>query len=303
MNRRVLATAKILLVSFGVSICLVGLVASEPTGDVGAWVASLEGGWYGEDNQTPMGRMAFAMLFDRQDDGSYVSHSAANRETFIRLRFFEDESGQWLLEESGGMEGLGQRGSTLVPAEPLGEIRRWVDPDDPDYLVVEMAVTGDELFVRVLVHEEEHAQLDLRRLPADQLPELRRSLAEAARRDPSEASIHDHANSEQIPETLRLARQKVAARPADAEARVALAGALIELIQSDPGTAPRYAGELLQTLQTAVELDPASTSAWQGLAGGSLDKAEEVAHKLLELDPQAGEALMAQVEQRRGGGK
>jgi hypothetical protein len=256
--------------------------------------------------------MGFAMLFDKQDDGSYLSHSAANRETFIRMRFFEDESGRWLLEESGGMEGLGVRGSTLVPAEPRGEIRRWVDPDDPDYLVVEMAVTGEELFVRTLVRGEEHAQLDLRRVPAEQLPEFRRSLAQAAQRDPAESSIHDHANSDQVPESVRLARRDVAERPADAEARVALAGALIELIQSDPGSAPRYAGELLQTLQTAVELDPASTSAWQGLAGyylnappiagGSLEKAEEVARRLQELDPGAGEALMAQVEQRRSGG-
>ncbi len=297
---------------FGVAMWLAAPAAAGTPEEMDAWVASLEGGWTGEDNQTPLGRIPFAMLFEKQADGSYLNHSAANRETFIRMRFVEDEDGRWLLEESGGMEGVGVRGSTLVPAEPHGEIRRWISPEDPDYVVVEMAVSDQTLYIKVLVRGQEHAQLNLQRIPDEQLPAAREAFAESAARDPEEGSIHDYSNSEQVPRTVRQARQRIARRPDDAAARMELAAALIELIQSEQAMGPRYAGELLETLQAAVELDPQSSSAWQGLAGyylnappiagGSLDKAEDAARKLIEIDPPAGEALLAQVESRRSGG-
>lgn len=303
-----------LLISVLTVLCAAAWIAAAPaeaaaSHDIDAWVASLEGGWSGNDNQTPLGRMPFAILFERQEDGSLASHTATNRETFIAMRLFKDDDGRWLLEESGGMEGLGVRGSTLIPGPSHGEMRRWVSPVDPDDLIVDMAVTDESLFVNVLVRGQEHAQFNLKRVPQDQLPAMREALAKAAQCDPEDASIHDHANSDGIPESVRHARQQIAERPGDAAARMTLASALIELIQSDSAMAPRYAGELLQVLRTAVELDPDSSEAWQGLggyylnappiAGGSLDMAEEAARRLLQLDADAGRTLLAQVESRR----
>jgi tetratricopeptide (TPR) repeat protein len=258
-----------------------------------------------------MGRIPFAMLFEKQEDGSYVSHSALNRETWIRLRFFQEDDGRWLLEEAGGLEGLGARGSVLVPAEGDDNIQRWISSDDPRYLRVEMAVEEETLYMKVIIRGKEHAQLNLTRLPEDQLPALRREFAEAAERLPQEESIHDYANVDEVPAAIREARQSVAADPEDAGARLDLAAALGEVIQADSATmGPRYAGEMLQSLLQAVELDPDRPEAYQWLAGyylnappiagGSLEKAEQAARKLNEIDPQAGQALLALVEQKRG---
>lgn len=281
-----------------------------PTG-MDAWIASLEGGWIGEDNMTPMGRMPFALLFEKQDDGSYVTHSALNHDTWIRLRFFQEDDGRWLLEESGSLEGLGARGSVLVPMEGDDNIHRWISPDDPRYLRVEMAVDDETLYMKVVIRGNEHAQLNLTRLPEDRLPAMRREFTEAAKRSPEEASVHAYANVDDVAPAIREARQRIAADPEDAGARLDLAAALGEAIQANSATmGPRYAGEMLQSLLQAVELNPALPEAYQWLAGyylnapsiagGSLEKAEEAARKLTELDPPAGQALMALVEQKRG---
>ena len=87
-------------------LAVAATAAGEPATD--EWIASLAGGWTGDDNETPMGTMGFAMLFEEQEDGSYRSFSAMNRETWIDLRFFEEEEDRWLLTQLAGPELAGR---------------------------------------------------------------------------------------------------------------------------------------------------------------------------------------------------
>ena len=70
-----------------------------------------------------------------------------------------------------------------------------------------------------------------------------------------------------------------------------------------------YAGEMLDSLKTALELDPRLVETYHWLAGyymnappiagGSLDEAEAIAQRLAAVDKDSGRALLAQVEARR----
>jgi hypothetical protein len=297
----------IVLVLWCVSaVCLAGPPAHDE------WISGLEGGWHGEENLTPMGRMPFVLLFEREADGNLHSRSALNRETWIDLRFRKSADGRWLLDESAGMEGLGVQQYTLEPVEAPGELRRWVWPKDPGFLSIDLALVGERMLMDVTLRGEEHARYDLERLPAEELPELKRQLAEAERLSPDENSIHQHVQDDDTPESIRTARAAVAADPISARARLQLGMAIGQLMQSDPmNMGPRYAGEMLQALRTAVHLDPSMPEAYHWLAGyylnappiagGSVDKAEQVAQRLAAFDPDGGAELLALVEQTRNG--
>jgi hypothetical protein len=290
-----------------IAMSSVGLAA--PPADE-SWIAGLVGGWAGEDNQTPMGRMGFAMLFERQQDGSLYSRSAVNRETFIDLQFSRADDGRWLLTETGGLENLGVQSHTLIPVEAPGELRRWVLEERPDYLVIDIASSAERLHLAVQLRGESHVQFDLERLPEEALPELRESMAAAALRSPERDSIHDHSNDKRVPVAILDARSNVAASPDSGSAHLQLAQALGAEIEGDPMSAGAlYAGEMLDSLKTALELDPRLVEAYHWLAGyymnapsiagGSLDEAEAIAQRLAAVDKDAGTALLAQVEARR----
>jgi len=290
-----------------IAMSSVGLAA--PPADE-SWIAGLEGGWAGEDNQTPMGRMGFAMLFERQQDGSLYSRSAVNRETFIGLQFSRADDGRWLLTETGGLENLGVQSHTLIPVEAPGELRRWVLEERPEYLVIDIASSEERLHLAVQLRGESHVQFDLERLPEEALPGLRESMAAAALRSPERDSIHDHSNDQRVPVAILDARSNVATRPDSGLAHLELAQALGAEIGLDPMRAgAMYAGEMLSSLKTALELDPQLVEAYHWLAGyylnappiagGSLDKAEATARKLAAFDKNGAATLLAQVEARR----
>lgn len=274
-----------------------------------AWVAKIEGGWAGENNQTPMGRMPFALLFDRQEDGSLYTHAALNRDTWIDLRFIKDGSGHWLLQEGGALEGLGERGSVLIPAKGEGELRRWTHPENPDYLTVEMSVDEETLYMNVMVLGREHASFRMARVEGEDLVAMRTEFEAGSRRSPEEASIYSIVGGGEIPEAILLARAKAATHPENARAHLGLAQATASLIQADRSQAPRYAHEMLQSLQTAMELDPTIPEVYEYLggyylnappiAGGSVEKAEQMAIKLSEIDAARGERLLAQVRSQQ----
>jgi hypothetical protein len=277
-----------------------------------AWIASLEGGWTGEDNATPMGQMPFTVLFDRGTQGELRAHSALNRETYIDLRFVKDDEGRWLLEEHAALEGLGEQAHTLVPVEAPGTLRRWIRPDSPDYLRVDVAIDGKTLFMDVVLRGKPHAQFQLDRIPDDELPRIREAMAAAAERDPQQASIHDFANERTVPAAILEARRAVAAAPSDARARLRLGQAIGELLTTDSMTyGPQFAGEMLATLERALELDPTIPETYRWLAGyylnappiagGSIEKAETLAHRLGEIDAEAGSDLLATVQRARAG--
>ncbi|MDH3746547.1 MAG: hypothetical protein OES47_15720 [Acidobacteriota bacterium] len=283
-------------------------------------VASLEGGWTGEDNMTPFGKMDFAMLFKRQPDGSLHSRSSLNRETYIDLRFSKAEEGRWVLREEAAMEGLGVQTHDLVPS-PNGEqeladgMHRWIHAERPDYLQIDVGRVADTLFLNVVLRGENHVQFKLDRLPDDELAEFERGLEEASRRSPSEgASIADVVENPPSylvePENpIDVARQAVAESPADAEAHLALARVLGDAINTDPANGPRFAFEMRSSLENAIELDPALAEAYHWLvgyylnappiAGGSIERAEATARRLAEFDPKGGQTLLEQVSARR----
>jgi hypothetical protein len=293
-----------LALALATTICLAGPPATDE------WISTLEGGWHGDDNTTPMGRMDFVLLFERESDGSLHSRTAVNSETWIDLRFRKDAEGRWLLDESAGMEGLGEQRYTLEPVEAPGDLRRWVWPQDPALLSVEMALVGDRMLMEVKLRGENHARYDLKRLPADALPELKRQLAAAEQLSPEERPIDQLVRDDDVPPALSAARAAVAADPTNARTHLQLGIVIGELLQSDPvNLGPRYASEMLRALRTAVDLDPSIPEAYYWLAGyylnappiagGSVDEAEQVARRLAELDPDGGAELLALVEQAR----
>lgn len=297
-------------ITLAIAILLGGPGLAAPPAD-DAWIEGLRGGWAGEDNATPMGRMGFAVLFERQDDGSLYSHSALNRETFVDLHFRLADDGRWMLKQTGGLENLGVQSHTLTPVEAPGELRRWVLEERPDYLVVDIAHSPERLHLAVQLRGENHVQFDLARLPEEALPSLRESLAAAALRSPDRESIHDRSNDRRIPAAILEARSSVAAAPANGAAHLQLAQALGAEIEREPmQSGALYAGEMLRSLRTAIELDPQLVEAYHWLAGyymnappiagGSLDEAEATARKLATIDENGAAALLAQVEARRG---
>ena len=142
----------LLIIAFAIGLLVAwapGLLRSaESREDLDGFIASLAGGWSGENNTTPMGQMPFAALFQWEEDGSLHAHSALNRETYIDMRFKKDAEGRWILTEEAAMEGLGSHGYSLTPAEAPrsgGNVWRWVYPEDPEFLPgLEQLFGGDE---------------------------------------------------------------------------------------------------------------------------------------------------------------
>ena len=276
-----------------------------------AWMEGMAGGWAGEDNMTPMGRMPFAMLFEAEEDGSLHAFTPFNSETWIDLRFYKDEQGRWLLDESAGMEGLGVQRHTLVPVDGPGEVRRWIYEENPEFLSVDVAKVDGKMMMQVMLRGREHAQFNLARLPESAIAELRESIEIASRRTPEEVPFSTVTGNPNPEPAVRAARAAIAAHPEQAQPRVDLAAALIEVMQEDPSKAPVYAGEVLRELQTAVELDDQHAGAWTYLAGyylnappiagGSLERAAEAAEKAVALDSSAAQGMLDEIERRRAG--
>ena len=288
--------------------------------EVGELIESLEGGWTGQDNDTPFGKMGFAALFEWQEDGSLVSKSSLNSETWIELRFARDEGGRWILHEAAAMEGLGLQQYSLAPTGELtGEgLHRWVWEQDPGYLAIDLGVAGERMLMDVTLRGKPHIAFRLDRLPREAWPELKQAMLEQGRLTPEEGtSILEVVSSppatlghadESTEDPIEAARRAVAAAPASAEAHLALAMRLRDAINANPADGPRYAFEMLSALEKAVELDPALPAAYHGLvgyylnappiAGGSVEKAEETARRLAEIDPEAGNALLARIAAR-----
>ena len=87
-----LFTAALLIAALTVTPLLAAAGGPMPgAGDeIDRLVNALEGGWVGNDNDTPFGKMGFATLFEWQEDGSLSSFSPLNSETYINLRFARD---------------------------------------------------------------------------------------------------------------------------------------------------------------------------------------------------------------------
>jgi hypothetical protein len=286
--------------------------AAAPTGPSDEWIASLEGGWAGESNTTPLGTMPFALLFDRQENGSLRAFSAYDRGTYIEVHFLRSESGEWLLKESASLGGLGHQSHTLSPVGTEGDAHRWVLPERPGYLVMDMSREGSRLVLDVTVRGEPHARFELDRLPDSEVPALREALEAQAERDPSRTpSLREALADDRTTGAIREAREVVRSEPRSVDAHLKLAEALYEGIQADPmsgGTT--YAGEMLTALEKARALDPSRPEPYHWLAGyylnappiagGSVDKAVEMAQLLREIDPDAGTALLAEIQGQAG---
>ena len=156
--------------------------------------------------------------------------------------------------------------------------------------MIDIARSAEKLHLAVQLRGESHVQFDLARLPEEALPELRESMAAAAIRSPERDSIHDHSNDRNVPAAILEARATVAGSPDSGSAHLQLAQALGAEIQRDPMSAGAlYAGEMLNSLKKALELDPQLVEAYHWLAGyymnappiagGSLDKAAATAQE------------------------
>lgn len=288
----------------------------------GALLSRLEGGWSGTGNATPMGPMPVSVLFDRQADGSLRSRTSLNRETYFELWFSQAQDGRWMLYEEAGMEGLGVQAYTLGPAGSTGDGYRWVYEPDPEFLTVDVAVADDRMVLDVRLRGEPHVLFELDRVPAADLPEMRRGEAVQACQSPEEgislaelmtagAAAGGGDAAEAGSDPIASARRAVVERPTDGRAHLDLARALGNVINENPATGPRYAHEMLTSLQKAIELEPDLTEAYHWLvgyylnappiAGGSLERAEEAAGELSRLDPEGAAGLLQQIAVKRDG--
>lgn len=326
-----LFTAALLIAALTVTPLLAAAGGPMPgAGDeIDRLVNALEGGWVGNDNDTPFGKMGFATLFEWQEDGSLSSFSPLNSETYINLRFARDESGRWMLHEEAAMEGLGVQKYSLAPtATPTDEgLRRWVWEEDPDYLAIDVGVEARTMVMNVTLLGRPHIAFRLDKRPRESWAEMKRDMLARAELSPDEglsilevvssppASLGALAKTDTGTDTepadpIDAAREAVAAAPESAEARVALAMQLRAAISENPANGPRYAFEMLDSLKTAIELDPRQSAAYHGLvgyylnappiAGGSVEKAEETARLLAEFDPEGGNVLLDQIAARGG---
>lgn len=324
----------VLLLAHGTSVAGVEPAPSPgapPTADLGDFVASLEGGWIGNDNDTPFGKMPFAVLFEWAENGSLHSRSSLNSETYIDLRFEETGDGVWMLHEEASMEGLGLQSYSLVPAPGPSEAGayRWTWEQDPEFLSIEVALAGETMSLDVLLRGQPHVAFRLDRQPPETWIEMKRQMLAQAERSPAEGtSIFEVVSNPPVPPDaedgaekpaaldapIERARREVTAKPDDAQAHLALARVLSDAINESPANAPRYAYEMLSALQTAVALDNRLAEAYHYLvgyylnappiAGGSVEKAEETAKALSEFDPEGGKQLLSQIanhQARRSG--
>lgn len=305
-----------------------GPLAGATDSGVDDLIASLEGGWVGDDNDTPFGKMGFAVLFAWTPEGDLHSRSPLNSETYIDLRFEKDDAGRWLLHEEAAMEGLGAQKYSLAPVSGLTEAghHRWVWEENPGYLAIDVGLEGETMALDVTLRGKPHVSFRLERQPREHWAEMKRAMLAQAELSPSDGVSIAEVVSTPPPhlaaaldeeDPIQRARRAVAADPEAGTAHLDLARAIAQAIERDPANGPRYAFEMLSALQTAVRLEPKLAEAYHYLvgyylnappvAGGSADKAEETAHALAEFDPAGGEALLSQVEafrarQRDGGG-
>jgi hypothetical protein len=285
--------------------------------DLDAFIASLEGGWAGEENMTPFGKMPFAALFARQDDGSLHSRSPLNSETYIDLHFEKDDTGRWILHEEAGMEGMGHQSYTLIPAEGENGSYRWIYEERPDFLTIDVGLEDETMLMAVTLRGKEHVRFALNRLSDDETASLRQEFLTAAQTPPGEGnSIRDvverfptmdgnEAHSAAADDPISQTRQALRKSPDDANAHLALAKALGAAINSDPMNGPVYAGEMYRALKTSIDLDPRLTEAYHWLvgyylnappiAGGSVELAEETARQLAEFDAEGAAPLLEEI--------
>ena len=289
--------------------------------DLDAFVSSLEGGWAGEDNTTPFGKMPFALLFERQEDGSLYARSSLNSETYIDLQLSKDEAGRWILHEGAAMEGMGSHRYSLVPTEGGVKSYRWIYEEQPDFLAIDVGLEGDTMLMAVALRGRDHVRLELDRLPDDETETLRQELLTAAQTPPGDGnSIRDvvenfpaaygnEADSTDADDPISLTRKAIATSPEDAQAHLSLAQALGAAINSDPANGPIYAGEMYRALKKSIELDPKLAEAYHWLvgyylnapsiAGGSIIMAEETARQLAEFDAEGAAALLEEIASRK----
>ena len=114
-------------------------------------------------------------------------------------------------------------------------------------------------------------------------------------------------------EEIQAARAVVLDNPEDPDAHMKLAVLLSHAMRANPMiNGARYGDEAVGALKKAIKLDPKRSDAYIGLAqfylhaplraGGSITKAEELAHQLAEFDEEQGKKLLAQIEARKNGG-
>lgn len=289
--------------------------------DLDAFIASLEGGWASEDNLTPFGKMPFATLFERQEDGSLYSRSSLNSQTYIDLRFSKDDAGRWILTEETAMEGMGSQSYSLVPVDGDSATHRWTVEERPGFLTIDVGLEGETMLMEVALRGEEHVRFALDRLPDSETAALKRELVVASETPPDEGtSIRDVVerfpteHGEKIPsaevdDPIAQTREALRASPDDARAHLSLAQVLGQAINSDPMNGPVYAGEMYRSLKKAIELDPRLAEAYHWLvgyylnappiAGGSVALAEETARKLAEFDAEGAAPLLQEIASRK----
>ena len=107
---------------------------------------------------TPFGAMPFAVLFERQDDGSLYSRSSLNSQTYIDLRFAKDKEGRWVLTEEAAMEGMGSQSYSLMPAGGNGSTHRWTYEERPGFLTIDVGLEDETLLMAVTLRGEKHVR-------------------------------------------------------------------------------------------------------------------------------------------------
>ncbi len=129
-----------------------------------AWLDAIEGQWLGGVDPTPIGPIPqFGLDFAWEGDGSLHTYVENGEGASFDFRFV-DNGDHWVFYEEGTLPGGLAQSYELHPVQLEGNRVRWVFPDAPDYLSVEIEVDEDRFQMDVSVLGRSHAAFDLTRM-------------------------------------------------------------------------------------------------------------------------------------------
>ena len=275
------------------------LVFSAPlaAADNAAWLAKVEGFYTSPKNPTPFGVIPFAMDMIREADGAVHGRSWGDSQTYFDFKFWLNEKGELLFQETGALPGGFVQSHTLEVVKAEGETLTFETKKSPGVLVARVTADGNRLHVNTIVRGRPHADLDMQRVRDEKaIAGFRAENAKAKERLGGSALQQSSAATAQeaIDASLPKAEQS---RRHVAEAQKIVA----QMAKAAPPDMPGLAFKMKGHLDQAIALDGSNDEAhfqlaiWYlrapEIAGGSRDKAREILHALEKIGSPRAAAL------------
>jgi len=135
-----------------------------------AWLAKVEGFFASDKNKTPVGEIPFAMDMVKEGDGSVHGRTWADKDSYFDFKFYLNEKGQVLFQETGALPGGLVQSYVLEVTKVDGDTLTFESTKAPGVLVATVTADGKQLHVSTVVRGKPHANLQMLRVAA---PEAR----------------------------------------------------------------------------------------------------------------------------------